>query len=65
MIFVSSPSQFSEKFVVVDPKSELINSNKVVPLDTWTYTSVIRSRSKSQTLLEKLEVYYESNCSRK
>ncbi len=65
MIYASLPIQFSGKIVICDPKGELIDSNKIVPLDAWTYASVIRSRSKSQTLLEKLEVYYESNCSRK
>jgi hypothetical protein len=65
MIYPPPNMKFSGKIAIIEPKAELINSNKVVPLDAWTYASVIRSRSKPQTLLEKLEVYYESNCSRK
>lgn len=56
MIFVPPPSQFSGKLVVVDPKAELIDNGKVVPLanDAWTFVS------KPLTLLDKLNEYYKN-----
>ena len=56
MIFVPPPSQFSGKLVVIDPKAELINNGKVVPLNNNTWTFV----SKPPTLMDKLNKYYKN-----
>lgn len=63
MSYTSPHVQFSGKFVVHDPKAELVYSGKVVPLNdgsgAWVFVS------KPPTLMDKLNKYYESNCSRK